>query len=63
MTDQRIAALQAALPQMKEQDRGFADCLLAHLELANSLTAREWFWVGELARRYPPPVAVQLERK
>lgn len=61
MTDQRITALQEALPRMSDQDRAFGECLLGHLELQNSLTEREWFWMGELARRYPPPVAVQLE--
>lgn len=61
MTDQRITALEEALPRMEDEHQTFARALLGQLELRNSLTAREWFWVSELVRRYPPPKAYQLE--
>ncbi len=61
MTDDRITALQESLPRMEDEHATFARCLLGQVELRNALTEREWFWVSELARRYPPPVAVQLE--
>lgn len=61
MVDTRIAALEEARHRMDGEHQTFADCLLGQLEFKNGLTEREWFWVGELARRYPPPQAIQLE--
>ena len=68
MTDNRVLQLKEARSRMpiNSQDIAFADCLLAHIELQNPVNKRAWFWIDELARRYPPPqvehLGAQLEK-
>lgn len=53
--DPRIAALAEARDQLSARDQGFANSLIGQFERDRRLSEKQWYWVGEMARRATAP--------
>lgn len=53
--NQAVETLRAALPQLGNGDRSFAESLLAWHDSGKALSDKQFHWVGKLAARAQPP--------